>query len=456
MSLGPRSMAGQMMLVLAASFTVLLALLTYAELSEHGGVGAWARSDHTVSRLRNLQRVLPHIETTALPSYLAAASRCHEGYAASATPWSGGRETAETRSVATDVARALRMPLNDVRVARARFDRSMFGYGKCPPGEIDFPVEGIVISLKAPTGGWVHAEVHPHEWHVRQTLLTWLQRLAAAFGVVALVAVAFMHRLARPLRRLASASKRFGEGLAVDPVEESGPQDVRRTIVAFNTMQRRVANEVKRRAQTLAALSHDLRTPLTALRVKAELVEDEAVRDDLIASIRKMESVSASAIEFLRGESLSEPHRPVDISALVESECTDFEDLGAPVRFRPSPPLVCDCRPEALARAVRNLIDNAVKHGAGADVAVERKGEFIEICVNDTGPGIAPHLIDRAVEPFVRLSGARGSDAGGFGLGLSVVKAVAEGHGGGLGLSAREPSGLTAVLRIPCTPGPGS
>lgn len=440
-----------MMAVLAASFAVLLAILTVAELSEHGGVSAWARSNDTVARLRNLQRVLPHITASSLPAYLDAASRCHEGYAASARPWSEGIDTAETRAVAADVARALRLPPRDVRAVEATLDRPMFGYQKCPPGEIEFPVQGLVLSLKAPAGGWVHAEVHPHEWHVRQTLLAWLQRLAAVFGLVALVAVAFIYRLARPLRRLALAARRFGDGLAVEPVEESGPQDVRRTILAFNAMQRQVADEVKRRAQTLAALSHDLRTPLTALRVKAELVDDEIVRDDLIASIGKMEAVSASAIEFLRGESLSEPRRAVDVAALVESECADFEDLGASVRFSPSEPLVCECRPDALARAVRNLIDNAVKHGGEADVTVTCNGEVLEICIQDRGPGIPPHLLDQALEPFVRLSAARDSETGGFGLGLCVVKAVAEGHGGALRLSAREPSGLIATLVIPCT-----
>lgn len=447
-ALTPSSMSGQMMAVLAVSFAVLLAVTTIAELWESGGVTASARSDDTVGRLRSVHRVLPFIPPERLGDYMAATSRCHEGYQVSGAPWPGARATPETAAIAAAIARRLTLPADQVRAGQATLTGAEFGYLKCPAGEMRFPVEGVVISLRAPGGLWVHAEVHPHEWHVRQTLMTWFQRLAGAFVLIAAVAAVFMHRLARPLRRLTQAATRFGQGLAVDSIEERGPQDVRSTIAAFNTMQRQVADEVRRRAHTLAALSHDLRTPLTALRIKAELVDDEAVRDDLIASIRKMESISTSAIEFLRGDSQAEPMRVVDIAALVESECADFEDIGAPVHFEPAAPLPCACRPEAFARAVRNLIDNAVKHGGGATVETRSEGDAVEISVRDQGPGIPVDQLARVLEPFVRLSPARQGE-GGFGLGLCVVQAVAEGHGGVLILQSPASGGLIAILRIP-------
>lgn len=444
----PDSMVGQMIAVLAVSFALLLAVMTALELSDHGGVGAWAKSDVTVARLRKLQHLLPHVRPDRLGAYLAAESRCHEGYATSATPWPA-QETPETRAIAAAVASRLGLTAADLRAVPARLDRTQFGYAKCAPGEMTFPVEGVVISLRTAAGAWLHAEVHPHEWHIRQTVADGFQKLAGAFVLIALVATAFMYRLAQPLRRLTQGAVRFGQGLAVDPIEESGPEDVRRTIAAFNAMQGEVTEAIERRAHTLAALSHDLRTPLTALRVKAELIEDAAVRADLIASIRKMEAISTSAIEFLRGASHTEPLRAVDVAALVESECADFEDIGAPVSFSAGAPLTCACRPEALARAVRNLIDNAVKHGGGATVSVRRAGDGgVEICVRDEGPGIPSADLARVSDPFVRLSGARDGE-GGFGLGLSVVKAVAEGHGGGLELAAGQPHGLVATIRLP-------
>lgn len=444
----PDSMVGQMIAVLALSFAFLLAVMTALELSDHGGVGAWAKSDYTVARLRKLQHLLPHIRPDRLSAYLAAESRCHEGYATSAAPWPA-QETPESRVIAAAVASRLGLAAADLRAVPARLDRAQFGYAKCPSGEMTFPVEGVVISLRTAGGAWLHAEVHPHEWHVRQTVVDWFQKLAGAFLLIALVAIAFMYRLAQPLRRLTQGAVRFGQGLGVDPIEESGPEDVRRTIAAFNAMQGEVTEAIARRAHTLAALSHDLRTPLTALRVKAELIEDEAVRADLITSIRKMEAISTSAIEFLRGASDTEPLRAVDVTALVESECADFEDIGAPVRFTAGAPLTCACRPEALARAVRNLIDNAVKHGGGAMVSVRRAdGGVVEIRVRDEGPGIPSAELGRVLNPFVRLSGARENE-GGFGLGLSVVKAVVEGHGGTLELAAGRPRGLVATIRFP-------
>nr|WP_257643994.1 ATP-binding protein [Luteimonas salinisoli] len=258
-----------------------------------------------------------------------------------------------------------------------------------------------------------------------------------------------MYRLGRPLRRLTEGALRFGSGLKAEPLPETGPSDVRRTIRAFNAMQRQVIDEIDRRTSTLAALSHDLRTPLTALRVKAELVEDDKARSDLIASIVKMETIASSAIEFLKGEARTEPMRLIDLTALIESECADFQEIGAPVAFLGSGAVQIACRPDALARAVRNLIDNAIKYGGGAEVSICLSRSDVEIAVADHGPGIPADQVRQAIEPFVRLSAAREGDEKGFGLGLSVAAAVAKGHEGSLDLAANTPRGLVARIRIP-------
>ena len=448
--LRPTSMAGQMIAVLALSFVALLAALTAIEQSDQGSIEYSAQSESTVARLRNLMPLLPYVRRSELSAFVDSISKCHGGYAVSDRPYPGMRVTGETRGVAAAIASELHVPLADVRAGRAMLTRQDFGYAKCAPGEMNFPFEGLVISLRQPGGGaWVSAEVHPHEWHLGQTFVSWLKRSGAIFLLTATIAVFFMFRLGRPLRRLAEAAVKFGEGLKVDAIEESGPSDVRRTIGAFNAMQRRVTAEIARRTNTLAALSHDLRTPLTGLRMKVELVDDAAIRADLIASVRKMEAIATSALEFLRGEALDEPLRAVDLSALVESECTEFEDRGESVRFQAGPAVRCVCRPEALARAVRNLIDNAQKYAGGADVAVSRRDNWVEIVVADQGPGIPPDRTGEVTQPFVRLSSARESEIGGFGLGLAVVEAVANGHGGKLRLAENQPSGLIATLSIP-------
>jgi signal transduction histidine kinase len=257
---------------------------------------------------------------------------------------------------------------------------------------------------------------------------------------------------ARQLNKLTAAAHRFGRGLEISEVAEGGPPDLRRAIGAFNAMQQQVTREIARRTYTLAAISHDVRTPLTALRIKTELIADDVARRDLIASIAAMERITASALEFLRGEYRTEPLRSVDLGALIESECSDFEAAGARVTFTWDSSIHWVCRPDALACALRNLIDNAVKYAGSAEVALRTGPAFAAISVADHGPGIPENSRAIALEPFERLSLARSSDRGGFGLGLASARAIAEGHGGELVLDANQPTGLIATIRLPMIP----
>ena len=213
-------------------------------------------------------------------------------------------------------------------------------------------------------------------------------------------------------------------------------------------MQKQVAEEVERRTHTLAAISHDVRTPLTALRIKAELITDAAARADLITSIDQMEAITASALAYLRGAN-GEAIREIDLSAMLESECDDFERIERNVRFKGVGGFRYPCRSDALARAVRNLIDNAVKYGGAAEVELRVSLSRVDIIVSDHGPGIAPEHHARVIEPFQRLSEDARRRPGGFGLGLAVVDAVTRGHGGALRLSANAPHGLVATIELP-------
>lgn len=232
-------------------------------------------------------------------------------------------------------------------------------------------------------------------------------------------------------------------------MEETGPPDVKQAIAPFNRMQRQVSDEMKRRDSTLAAISHDIRTPLTALRVKTELIEDEDVRADHIASIEKMERITASALDSLRGESRNEVMRTVDLGELVDSVCVDFQDQGADIRFDYPKGVYLRCRSNALTRAVTNLLDNAVRYAGSAEVSIIQEKQVIIIVVADVGPGIASEDVDIVSAPFKRLSPARGANKGGFGLGLAIAKAVAEGHDGKLVLDANIPTGLLVRLELP-------
>jgi len=447
--LAPRSLIGQMVAVLVLAFTILLAILAIAEQSDGQDLVGGADSEFTIGRLRNLLQVIPFVRDDQLGAFVAKVSRCHDGYALSDRPYAPARSTPETQQVAARLAAELGLAPDAVRVGGATLERTQFGYSRCPEGAMRFPVDGLVISVRLQNGRWLHAEVHPHEWHLRSSFLGWVSRSFGVFLLVAGTAILFMFRLGRPLGLLAQAARRFGEGLKVDPVEEKGPPDVRRTIGAFNLMQQQVADEIERRTTTFAALGHDLRTPLAGLRLKTELVEDPKLRAELLVSIRKMESIADASLAFLRGESLNEPKRLVDLNALVESEVVEFEENGEPVAMEPGPALRCHCRPDSIARAVRNLVENALKYGGRADVRVVEAGAWAEIQVRDQGPGIPPDPGLDLTRPFVRHPSARSADPGSFGLGLAVVKAVADAHDGQFELRPNEPLGLVAALRIP-------
>ena len=364
------------------------------------------------------------------------------------SPFGTTAHTDDTHRLAQSLSRALSLDSQRVEAGHARLTREDFSYRRCGPWEIDLPMDGIVISVQLQSGRWLNAEVHPHEWHFRQKL-DWMLKVTAAFVFVGAVALFFIRRVGRPLNQLTAAARSFAEGMEATEVAEDGPIDLRRAIRSFNAMQREVAGEMARRTQTLAAISHDVRTPLTALRVKAEMVDDAAVRDSLIAGIERMERITVSALEYLKGESRGEPMRRVDLSALLESECAEFEELGHDVAFVGEHAVQHTCRPEALARAVRNLIDNAIKYGRSARVGLRSAPGFVEIVVADDGPGIPQDKLRLATEPFERLSQARELDRGGFGLGLAIVRAIAEGHEGQLTLAKNEPNGLLATIRLP-------
>jgi signal transduction histidine kinase len=442
------STESQLMTILGAALLALFGVMIVLELIEHDTPIETAAGGRTLERLRSLVPVLQRIDADNLGDVVGLASSCHAGYSVTDSPYPTIASNADTSRLESSLGRELSLDPQRLKAGHARLTREDFSYRRCGPWEIQLPMDGIVISVRLRSGRWLNAEVHPHEWHFRQKL-DWLLKVSAAFVFVGAVALFFIRRIGRPLNQLTAATRSFADGMQANELAEDGPIDLRRAIRSFNAMQRQVAGEMARRTSTLAAISHDVRTPLTALRVKAEMVDDPDVRASLIASIERMERITASALEYLKGESRGEPLRAVDLSALLESECAEFEELGHDVSFVGEYGVQATCRPEALARAVRNLIDNAIKYGKSARVSLRAESSFLEIAVADEGPGIPEDERRRAIEPFERLSTARETDSGGFGLGLAIVRAIAEGHEGSLALTKNEPHGLVATIRLP-------
>ena len=274
--------------------------------------------------------------------------------------------------------------------------------------------------------------------------------IAAAMAiVVASTAAAYIsRRVVRPLTALAAAAGVAARGGTAPLVPEEGPDDVRNAAIAFNAMTNRVTRTMESQRQLLSAVGHDLRTPLTAMRINLEFVADEELRERLATNLNELQALTESVLSAARGAG-GETKRNIDLSALVESLCADLDDLGEPVTWRAHGPAPLACRPDEIRRAVRNLVENAVAYGRRADVQICETSGAYEILVEDEGPGIPDDDRGRVFEPFVRLESSRNADTGGTGLGLTLVKAIAQGHGGGVVLENRTEGGLRARLSLP-------
>jgi signal transduction histidine kinase len=267
--------------------------------------------------------------------------------------------------------------------------------------------------------------------------------------IIASAAAAYIaRRVARPLSALENAAAIAARGGTPPPVPEEGPDDVRNAAKAFNEMTARVSRTLDSQRQLLSAVGHDLRTPLTAMRINLEFIADKELRDRLSENLNELQALTESVLSAARGAG-GESKRNIDLSALVESLCADLDDLGEPVTWHAHKPAPLKCRPDEIRRAVRNLVENAVAYGHRAEVQIQETSAAYEILVEDEGPGIPDGEQDRVFEPFVRLETSRNSETGGTGLGLTLVKAIAQGHGGGVTLENREAGGLRARLTLP-------
>lgn len=254
-----------------------------------------------------------------------------------------------------------------------------------------------------------------------------------------------------PLRKLADAARELGRNLDREPLAEDGPREIRHAAQAFNMMQSRLRNYVRQRNQMLAAISHDLQTPLTRLRLRLEKVHDDELKQKLLADLSAMQALVAEGLDLARSVESQEKMVPMDISSLLDSVCQDAVDAGSPVDLQTPPQLYLPARPNDLRRCLTNLIDNAVKYGKVAHVSAERGTGEVFIRVADEGPGIPEDKLTTVFDPFVRLEESRSRHTGGSGVGLTIARNIAERHGGELVLRNRpKGAGLEAVLRLPC------
>ena len=281
----------------------------------------------------------------------------------------------------------------------------------------------------------------------------WRSRFLLAFFVMALVVTALsvwaVRRSTAPLALFAWAAERLGRDVNAPDLAEDGPREVSRAARAFNDMQRRLRRLIGDRTQMLAAISHDLRTPITRLRLRAEFVEDTEQRAKMLRDLEEMEAMISATLAFARSDAADEPRQTLDLAVLVQNVCDDAADSGQNATYAGPAHASYSGRPLALKRALANLVDNAVAYGGVARVRLETASEQFTITVEDDGPGIEQSEISRVFDPFYRLEASRNRETGGTGLGLAIVRSIVRGHGGEVTLANRAEGGLTATLTLP-------
>jgi signal transduction histidine kinase len=459
MRLLPKSLFGRLTLVLLTGLTATLLLSAGVHLHDRGRVLYEAIHgdviERTVGIVQLLDALSPAERRRLLPVLNSDQTRIGLAAGALAMPPS------DTRTAGAElVQRQLRERLGgnaQLHVALAGFvmDEPMPGRSGTETGGIARPASAthamasrFVVQVQLRDGSWVWFERRiPRElfdWPV-QMVLTLLILLAGVTGL-SLVAVRWV---VRPLERLREAADALGRDIHRPPLEETGPVEVAETSRAFNRMQRRIGRFVEDRARILTAVSHDLKTPLTRIGLRADLLEDEELGAKIRRDIDDMQQMVEATLDFMRGTESREKSRSLDLMALIESLCDDAAESGQRVTLRGRVDAPYQGRPLALKRCIGNLIDNALRYGGGADVEVRDSGHAVVLIVADNGPGIPTESLEAVFDPFFRLERSRARHSGGTGLGLGIARNIARAHGGDVVLRNRHAGGLLAELTLP-------
>ena len=465
MRLAPKSLAGQLTLLLLLALAVAQGAAVALFAWERIEALRHAHRDNAVARTATVARLLGDTPPGLHASVIAAASTELARFSLTGEPVVGETGAGErAAAIARDLSAALGVAPERVRVAPlwTRYlgddddrhdDDDHHDHDDDDDGDEDhdhehWELDWFTASVALGQGRWLNVAVGPPPGAPAWGATFVLTFLLSALGIAA-VAVLTGRRIAKPMRGLAAAAGRFGRGEAVEDLYEAGPVETRETVRAFNRMRARLDRYVRDRTAMLAAVSHDLRTPITSLRLHAEFVEDAETKAKILAALDEMQRMTEDALAFIREDMQREETRMVDLHALLDSVAADLAELGHDFDVADSDRVLVACRPAALRRALRNLLENAAAYGGRAAAHIERDDEETRVVVEDEGPGIPEADLERVFEPFVRLEASRSRETGGSGLGLAIARGIVRGHGGDIRLANRSEGGLRATVALP-------
>ncbi|MFT4149322.1 MAG: ATP-binding protein [Paracoccaceae bacterium] len=431
----PAGLAGQFALLLLLALVGVNAIAALLLAREGSGFDRAVRIQGDMGRLVALVTALEEVPHDTGLSILAHSTTGFTRFSLGPRPL-GPEDAPSADGIEAQIARGL--PGRAIRVV----DGSR---GQSEAGAPLLLMVSVQLTAGAHRGEWLNSLLYPlppaTAWPRKSSFFAPLVLSLAGTLVVGLI---FIRRMTQPLRDLARAARAAGDGERNARVPVAGARELRDAAIAFNDMQARIADFENERMRFLAAVGHDLRTPITSLRIRAELLDDAEIRDPMICTLDEMGVMTDDLMRYARGMTAGEDRVPTDLRALLSRLC---HDRGA--TLAEAAPLTLRLRPVAISRAVGNLIDNAVRYAGGATVRMERQATEAVITVEDRGPGVPPEKLERIAEPFVRGEPSRSAQSGGIGLGLSIARDIAVSHGGALKLSNRQGGGFQAELRLP-------
>ncbi len=455
MRLLPRSLFGQIVLALVAGIVVAQLAGAWLLLDDRSRFGDRLRREYAAQRIAGIITVLDAAPAEERPR-LARALSVPPTRLTLDEPWqaSGAEAGPEASVFLQRVARELERPLPLQVLSFRHVPRPERRPGRGLErlerhARHDGPLLLLAVTQARLGDGAVVTFRHalpqpPADWPLR--LLGLLGLLAV---VVALLSGWAVRRMTRPLSALAEAADGLARNLDQKPLEEKGPQEVRRAARSFNAMQRALKAYLETRAQALAGVSHDLRLPLTRLRLRLEQLPENDARAAMQRDIEEMDAMVGGTLDYLRAGADTEQAVKLNLNALVEGLAEDAEAAGAKVSLHGTAAPVT-AKPQALRRCLANLIDNARRYGGGeVDVTLNDGAGAVEIRIEDRGPGIPAAERERVFEPYVRLEASRARHTGGTGLGLAIARAIARAHGGEVTLAPRDVGGTAAIVTLP-------
>jgi signal transduction histidine kinase len=323
--------------------------------------------------------------------------------------------------------------------------------GSVPPGILydrSRPLAPYMLAVQLNDGSWLVFSVMKRTWGMpwANRWMIWLCFLAASITIVTAFAA---RQFSRPIERLAAAVRQFGLNPRAPPIAEAGPRELRQVIETFNAMQAQIQKFVAYRTMMLAAISHDLRTPLTRMRLRGEFIDDQEQQARLFRDVDEMQNMVDEALAFFRDDASVEETTSFDLPHVLLTVANDYADQDVDIGYAGPAHAVYRGRPFTLKRAFTNLIDNAVKYGKTPEIELSCGEMALVVAIRDRGPGIPAEALDNVFRPYYRVDGSRNRASGGVGLGLTVAQAIVHGHGGEIILQNRPEGGLEARIVLP-------